>query len=500
MKKHVFFIATCLYAFVSNAQNVGVGTSNPLNKLHVAGGLRLDTLTGVNGSGLVTHNANGVIYGLKFSGNANDVLRGDGTFGSGGTGGSPANVWLLSGNSGTNPETNFLGTTDNQPLLFRVNNIRHGYLGNNIFLGSNAGLLNTGRGNIAIGSGALQNNASSSALVAVGDSALFNNVGSLQNTAVGTRTLYSNTSGISNSAFGFKSMESNTIGNDNSSFGTASLRYNLQGVENTAMGSAALALNTNGNRNSAMGAYALLNNTTGNDNTAIGRLALVSNTDGSQNTAIGSSALYANVNGNGNTAMGFESLYANIPGLKVVSPSNSYDAKGLLKQAIRYEEDPVCFMEAETAYGDKGEVPDGEYYIELGKADVKKQGREVTIVSFNKMMKVALGAAAELEKEGVSAEVIDLRTIRPLDWRTVLDSVKKTNRLVIVEEQWPFGSVSSELSYQIQKEGFDYLDAPIRRITAADAPLHYAPNLVTGALPDVPRTVKLVKEVMYLKK
>ena len=196
----------------------------------------------------------------------------------------------------------------------------------------------------------------------------------------------------------------------------------------------------------------------------------------------------------------FESLYANIPGLKVVSPSNSYDAKGLLKQAIRYEEDPVCFMEAETAYGDKGEVPDGEYYIELGKADVKKQGRDVTIVSFNKMMKVALGAAAELEKEGVSAEVIDLRTIRPLDWRTVLDSVKKTNRLVIVEEQWPFGSVSSELSYQIQKEGFDYLDAPIRRITAADAPLHYAPNLVTGALPDVPRTVKLVKEVMYLKK
>jgi pyruvate dehydrogenase E1 component beta subunit len=116
------------------------------------------------------------------------------------------------------------------------------------------------------------------------------------------------------------------------------------------------------------------------------------------------------------------------------------------------------------------------------------------------MMKVALGAAAELEKENVSAEVIDLRTIRPLDWMTVLESVKKTNRLVIVEEQWPFASVSSELSYQIQKEGFDYLDAPIRRITAADAPLHYAPNLVAAALPDVPRTVKLVKEVMYLKK
>lgn len=193
----------------------------------------------------------------------------------------------------------------------------------------------------------------------------------------------------------------------------------------------------------------------------------------------------------------FEALYANIPGIKVVSPSNGYDAKGLLKQAIRFEEDPVMFMESEHLYGEKCEVPEEEYYIELGKADIKKAGKDVTIVSFNKMMKVALGAAAELEKEGISAEVIDLRTIRPLDWMTILESVKKTNRLVIVEEQWPFASVSSEISYRIQKEGFDYLDAPIRRITAADAPLHYAPNLVAAALPDVPRTVKLVKEVMY---
>src|SRR5687767_9359202 len=196
----------------------------------------------------------------------------------------------------------------------------------------------------------------------------------------------------------------------------------------------------------------------------------------------------------------FESMYANIPGIKVVSPSNGYDAKGLLKQAIRYEQDPVMFMESEQMYGDKGEVPEEEYYIELGKADIKKQGKDVTIVSFNKMMKVALGSAAELEKEGIQAEVVDLRTIRPLDWPTVLESVKKTNRLVIVEEQWPFGSVSSELAYHIQKSGFDYLDAPIRRITAADAPLHYAPNLVERALPDVTRTVKLVKEVMYLDK
>ncbi len=196
----------------------------------------------------------------------------------------------------------------------------------------------------------------------------------------------------------------------------------------------------------------------------------------------------------------FESLYANIPGLKVVSPSNGYDAKGLLKQAIRYEEDPVMFMESEVMYGEKCEVPEEEYYIPLGKADVKRAGRDVTIVSFNKMMKVALDAATELEKEGISAEVIDLRTIRPLDWMTILESVKKTNRLVIVEEQWPFASVSSEITYRIQKEGFDYLDAPIRRITSADAPMHYAPNLAELAIPNVARTVKLVKEVVGSKK
>ena len=196
----------------------------------------------------------------------------------------------------------------------------------------------------------------------------------------------------------------------------------------------------------------------------------------------------------------FESYYANIPGLKVISPSNGYDAKGLLKQAIRYEEDPVMFMESEVMYGDKSDVPEEEYYIEIGKADVKKAGRDVTIVSYNKMMKVALGAATELEKEGISAEVIDLRTIRPLDWKTVMASVQKTNRLVIVEEQWPFASVSSELTYRIQKEAFDYLDAPIRRITSADAPMHYAPNLTALAIPDVARVVKLVKEVVDTRK
>ena len=151
-------------------------------------------------------------------------------------------------------------------------------------------------------------------------------------------------------------------------------------------------------------------------------------------------------------------------------------------------------------YGEKGDVPEEEYIIEIGKADIKRKGTDVTIVSFNKMMKVALGAAAELEKEGISAEVVDLRTISPLDWHTIVESVKKTNRLVIVEEQWPFASVSSEIAYRIQKEAFDYLDAPIRRITSADAPMHYAPNLVEAYLPTVAQTVKMVKEVMYVKK
>ncbi|MDB5221720.1 MAG: pyruvate dehydrogenase complex component subunit beta [Chitinophagaceae bacterium] len=195
----------------------------------------------------------------------------------------------------------------------------------------------------------------------------------------------------------------------------------------------------------------------------------------------------------------YESMYANIPGLKVISVSNPYDAKGLLKSAIR-DDDPVIFMESEVMYGEKGDVPEEEYLIPIGKAKVVREGNDVTLVSFNKMMKVALGAADELAKENISAEVIDLRTIRPMDWQTIMESVKKTNRLVIVEEQWPFASVSSEITYRIQKEGFDYLDAPIRRITSTDTPMHYAPNLVAAYLPDVPRTVNLVKEVMYLQK
>jgi pyruvate dehydrogenase E1 component beta subunit len=192
----------------------------------------------------------------------------------------------------------------------------------------------------------------------------------------------------------------------------------------------------------------------------------------------------------------FENWYANCPGLKVVVPSNPYDAKGLMKSAIR-DNDPVIFMESEQMYGDKGEIPEGEYIIPIGVADVKRAGTDVTIVTFGKITKVALKAAEELEKEGISAEVIDLRTVRPIDYDAIVNSVKKTNRLVIVEEAWPLASISSEITYMVQKNAFDYLDAPIRRITTADVPLPYAPTLIEESLPNVAKTVKVVKEVMY---
>ena len=194
----------------------------------------------------------------------------------------------------------------------------------------------------------------------------------------------------------------------------------------------------------------------------------------------------------------FENWYANCPGLKVVVPANPYDAKGLLKSAIR-DNDVVIFMESEQMYGDKGEVPEEEYFIPIGKAEVKRPGTDVTIVSFGKILKIALLAAAELEKEGISAEVIDLRTVRPLDHQTIVESIKKTNRLVIVEEAWPLASISSEITYQVQKHAFDYLDAPIIRITTADVPLAYAPPFVEAFLPSVAKVVKQVKSVLYVK-
>ncbi len=195
----------------------------------------------------------------------------------------------------------------------------------------------------------------------------------------------------------------------------------------------------------------------------------------------------------------FESFYANVPGLKVVTPSNPYDAKGLLKAAIR-DEDPVLVMESEKMYGDKGEVPEGEYIIPIGIADVKKQGTDVTLVSFGKIMKVVLAAAEELAKEGISAEVIDLRTIRPLDIETIVESVKKTNRLVIIEESHPVASISSEISHQVQLKAFDYLDAPVKRVTLADTPFAFAIPLIDESVPNVARTVKAVKEVSYVTK
>ena len=193
----------------------------------------------------------------------------------------------------------------------------------------------------------------------------------------------------------------------------------------------------------------------------------------------------------------FDVLYGHIPGLKVINPSNPYDTKGLLKAAIR-DNNPVVFLESEQMYGDKGEIPDGEYLLPIGVADVKKQGKDITIVSYGKMMKVAMTAANELEKEKISAEVIDLRTIRPMDYKTIVESVKKTNRLVIVEETWPFCSVASEITYHIQKNAFDYLDAPVKRITQADTPLPFSPVLIQESLPNVKKVVSAVKEVMYV--
>jgi pyruvate dehydrogenase E1 component beta subunit len=192
----------------------------------------------------------------------------------------------------------------------------------------------------------------------------------------------------------------------------------------------------------------------------------------------------------------FESWYANCPGLKVIVPSNPYDAKGLLKSAIR-DDDPVIFMESEQMYGDKGEVPEGEYTLPIGVAEIKRSGKDVTLVSFGKILKEALHAAEELAKEGIDCEVIDLRTIRPLDYDTIFESVKKTNRLVILEESWPFGNISTEITYQVQNQIFDYLDAPVEKINTADTPAPYSPVLLKEWLPDYKDVIKAIKRVMY---
>ncbi len=192
----------------------------------------------------------------------------------------------------------------------------------------------------------------------------------------------------------------------------------------------------------------------------------------------------------------FENWFANTPGLKVIVPSNPYDAKGLLKSAIR-DDDPVIFMESEQMYGDKGEVPEGEYTIPIGVADIKREGSDVTIVSFGKIIKEAFKAADELVKENISCEIIDLRTVRPMDHETILNSVKKTNRLVILEEAWPFGNVATEITYQVQSQVFDYLDAPIEKINTADTPAPYSPVLLKEWLPNSEDVIKAVKKVLY---
>ena len=192
----------------------------------------------------------------------------------------------------------------------------------------------------------------------------------------------------------------------------------------------------------------------------------------------------------------FENWFANTPGLKVIVPSNPYDAKGLLKSAIR-DDDPVIFMESEQMYGDKGEVPEGEYTIPIGLADIKREGNDVTVVSFGKIIKEAYKAAELLSSEGIDCEIIDLRTVRPMDHKTIINSVKKTNRLVILEEAWPFGNVSTEITFQVQSQAFDYLDAPIEKINTADTPAPYSPVLLQEWLPGSNDVVNAVKKVLY---
>lgn len=192
----------------------------------------------------------------------------------------------------------------------------------------------------------------------------------------------------------------------------------------------------------------------------------------------------------------FENWFANTPGLKVIVPSNPQDAKGLLKAAIR-DPDPVIFMESELMYSDKGHVPEGEYLIPIGVADVVRKGKDVTLISFGKMMKVANEAAEELAKEGIDAEVIDLRTVRPIDYATCVESLKKTNRAVVIEEANPIAALSSEIAYHLQRHAFDYLDAPVIRVNSMDIPLSYAPTYIEATIPNVKRTIEAVKKVTY---
>ena len=193
----------------------------------------------------------------------------------------------------------------------------------------------------------------------------------------------------------------------------------------------------------------------------------------------------------------FDNWYANCPGLKVIVPSNPYDAKGLLKSAIR-DNNPVIFMESEQMYGDKGNVPEKDYVIPIGKANIVQEGSDVTIVSYGKMMKTIMSASQDLNSNNIYPELIDLRTLRPIDYDLIIQSVHKTNRLIIVEESWPLASISSEISYVIQQRAFDYLDAPVARICSADTPMAYSPPLVEEFLPSKKKIIEKVQQVMYV--
>jgi pyruvate dehydrogenase E1 component beta subunit len=189
----------------------------------------------------------------------------------------------------------------------------------------------------------------------------------------------------------------------------------------------------------------------------------------------------------------YESLYASMPGLKVVTPFTPYEAKGLFR-----DNDPVLVMESEKMYGDKGMIPEGEFLVPIGKANVRRKGDNVTIVSFGKILKDVHAAADELAKEGIEAEIIDLVTIRPLDLDTIVESIKKTNRLVIVEESFPVASIATEITYRVQRHAFDHLDAPIRRLCQSDTPFAFSPTLIEAALPQVKDIVEACKDVAYV--
>ena len=193
----------------------------------------------------------------------------------------------------------------------------------------------------------------------------------------------------------------------------------------------------------------------------------------------------------------WESWLAHIPGLKVVAPGTPYDAKGLLKAAIR-DDNPVCILEGEMLYNTKGEVPEEEYIVPIGKADLKHEGEHATIVTWGKMVLVAMQAAQQLEKDGINVDVVDLRTVRPYDMEAVATSVRKTNRAIILEEGWPVAGFGAEMASAIQAECFDDLDAPVIRVHQADVPMPYAKNLEKAAKPDVAKTIAAVRKVMYL--